>query len=257
MFPSHFQDLPESPASAKDPAAGEWGLRKEVFYSHLPWHPTMTSFLEATAKDISSTRSSAGKERGPLMVGEFTRPHRSFPSKFLAPRGASASVSVAPVNSSLGELSTSKIREPASLQKNQRQLEFEERLSKEMCAVQSAVTWLHSLQESLISLLDNPAHDVEATSLLKDVQGHLKLLDKLQSDFLSCLCGNSVLARRNAWIRAVAGPVPKELISKMRSSPILHDLLFDFTKEDITTHQETRERRSLISSLRREVASAA
>ena len=250
LHPDSFQDLPEAPASSKDPAAGEWGLRKEVYYSHLPWHPTMASFLEATAKDVLTSASSSSKEKGPLLVGDYPRPHRSFPSKFLAPRGAASSVSVAAVNSTLGDLSTAKIRDASAIPKSQRQLELDERLAKELCAVQSAVMWLHQLQDHLVGVLHLSDQAPEAISLMKEISSHLRALDKLQSDFLSSLCGLAVLTRRDSWIRAVAGAIPKDLIAQLRSTSLLSPLLFDLPAEEVSAQRETRERRALLSCLK-------
>ena len=92
------------------------------------------------------------------------------------------------------------------------------------------MTWLIDLFEVLISKLPN--RHSEVSPLLAQVVQHTKGVQAILADRAVTNMANSILLHRDAAISTIAGPIPKELINKLRSSPLLKDILFDLSLED-------------------------
>ena len=61
---------------------------------------------------------------------------------------------------------------------------------------------------------------------------------------------NSVLQRRDSFISTITSPIPKDILNKLRSSPLLDDLLFDLSSEDVDLVKKRRNERFMYHAIK-------
>ena len=95
-----------------------------------------------------------------------------------------------------------------------------------MAVLQSHMSWLVDLV-SLVREIVYPRQSGLCGPLLDQVASHMKGVQTLIADRVVTQMSNAVLLRRDA-VSSIASPVPRELLNKLRSSPVLADLMFDY-----------------------------
>jgi len=137
------------------------------------------------------------------------------------------------VNANLKDLSSKQLKQPGLLTLSGQDLEAKEAESKELAVLHSHSLWIADLMSEINENLEAGASVQQVVQTNKRVMRHMKSINNLITDKVSTQMSNSILQRRDSYIRSVPEPVPYELIAKFRASPFLEERLFDIDDDDI------------------------
>ena len=121
----------------------------------------------------------------------------------------------------------SKLREIRSEPLNEKSLEKAESGAREKCIIQSALLWLHDVEQKLVGYLGDDTNREEALKHLQLLQPHRKSLLNLMTDRVTSELATCTLSRRDAVVKAIPTPVPHEVLDSLRASPFAEPSLFE------------------------------
>ena len=123
-------------------------------------------------------------------------------------------------------------------------------MSREATALQSHLLWLTDLLMALTLRLDQPNAAATTQPIITRVLEHQKWVQALLTDSLVTLATNSILVTRDLTISSLGGQVPKDVLGSLRTSPLLGDLMFHISSEDLEDLKKRRNERYMYSVLR-------
>ena len=153
------------------------------------------------------------------------------------------------VNASLADISDGPLKEKHSVGLTEKDPEVAESLSREAMVLQSHLLWLMELLEALTRWLDQPNAVAMIQPIMTRVLEHMKWVQALLTDTLTTLATNSILVRRDLTISTLGGQVPKDVMRSLRTSPLLGDLMFHISTEDLEDLKKRRSERYMYSVL--------
>ena len=192
--------------------------------------------------------SSKKKEAGHLPQGSFLKPSISVPAKFFKPSGKSSSLFPQKVNSNLSEISDGPFKQARPHSFSDKELELKEQQARELTILLSHMSWLVDLLKLLSEKL--PERPIEVTPLFSQVASHMKSIQAILIDRSVTNLANTVLLRRDAVISTISNPIPRELLNKFRSFPLLDELMFSLDMEDVQIMRERKKDRLFYQALK-------
>ena len=112
------------------------------------------------------------------------------------------------------------------------------------------MSWLVDLIQSLSDRLFIAGSQSFVAPLLDQVSSHMKGVQALINDRVVTQLSNAVLLRRDAVVSSIVSPVPRELLNKLRSSPLLSELMFDLSLEDLEDFKKKRHERLMFQAVK-------
>ena len=142
------------------------------------------------------------------------------------------------------------MKDKHSVSLSERDTEITEALSREAAALQSHLLWVIDLLMVLAQRLDKPNASVTIQPILTKVLEHQKWVQALLTGDLTTMATNAILVHRDLAISNLGGQVPKDVLRSLRTSPLLGDLMFHISTEDLEDLKKRRNERYMFSVLR-------
>ena len=208
----------------------------------------------ARLRGLAHPTTSAKEDQQALWMGSFLKPGKTSHTRatYFKPEGASSTFYPPKVNANLVELSNGPLKDKHAIPLTDKDTEVAEAFGRESSALHSHLLWLTDLLVVLNDRMVDPQNIPTIQPMIAQVLEHQRWVQALAllSDSLAISTMNAMLVRRVLTLSTLGGQVPKETLRNMRSSPLLGDLMFHLSLEDISSVQKRRNERYMFQVLK-------
>ena len=172
-------------------------------------------------------------------MGLYLKPRKSFHNKgiYFKSLGASSTFYPARINANLAEISDGSFKEKHAISITDKDTKVTEIFARELSVLHSHLLWLTDLL-----VVNNKMADLDNRStiepIIAQVLDHQRWVQALLSVSLALLTTNTRLVSRDVAISTQGCQVLKETFQNLRTSPLLGDLMFHLSLEDILSMQK-------------------
>ena len=137
-----------------------------------------------------------------------------------------------------------------SISISKRDAEIAVSLTHESTACHSHLMWLTDLLLVLTKRLEQPNAVIAIQPMLTKILQHQKWVQVLLTNSLTILASNAILVRRDLPRSSISGQFPKDTLKALRNSPLLRELIFYISPEDLESLKKRRNKRYMFKVLK-------
>jgi hypothetical protein len=219
------KETSDKPALHRVPSPGDALRAPEP--AHLPLDPVYGAVFGAFQAQIQKPAARGPAKKGPMGVGEYFEPDRPAQEKYFRPDDRPHFLSPMELPSEISMLDASQSKPRVGEYKlTERMLISQERQQRELLAIASARSWLRETLSLILTECASAEHTAAYVAsmeaiLKQDRELHAMELDRLSTDFV-----NTVLRRRDLYLKAIKPSLSQEDTTALRQSDFLDSSLF-------------------------------
>jgi hypothetical protein len=219
------KETTDKPALHRVPSPGD-ALRAPD-PAHLPLDPVYSSVFGAFQAQIQKPASRGAAKRDPMGVGEYFEPDRPAQEKYFRPEDRPHFLSPMELPSEVNMLDSSQSKpRVGEFKLTERMLIAQERQQRELLAIASARSWLRETLSLILRECAAAEHSAAYVASMEAILRQDRELQAMELDRLSTDFVNTILRRRDLYLKAIKPPLSQEDLVALRQSDFLDSSLF-------------------------------